>query len=48
MVYIPQKMKLLLLVFSFLHRIGCRIQNRLYRQRIFKPKRAPFPVISAS
>lgn len=46
MVYIPQKMKLLLLVFSFLHRIGCRIQNRLYRQRIFKPKRAPFPVIS--
>ena len=46
MVYIPQKMKLLLLVFSFLHRTGCRIRNRLYRQKIFKPERAPLPVIS--
>ena len=46
MVYIPQKMKLLLLVFSLLHRIGCRIQNCLYNKKVFKPKKAPFPVIS--
>jgi tetraacyldisaccharide 4'-kinase len=39
-------MKPLLLAFSFLHRMGCRIQNRLYRQRIFDPKKAPLPVIS--
>jgi tetraacyldisaccharide 4'-kinase len=46
MVYIPQKMKPFLLVFSLLHRSGCRIKNWLYKRKIFKPKRAPLPVIS--
>jgi tetraacyldisaccharide 4'-kinase len=45
-VYIPQKMKPFLLVFSLLHRSGCRIKNWLYKRKIFMPKRAPLPVIS--
>ena len=44
--YIPQKMKPFLLVFSLLHRSGCRFKNWLYKRKIFKPKRAPLPVIS--
>jgi len=45
-VYIPQKMKLFLHLFSLLHRSVCRIKNWLYKRNIFKPKRAPLPVIS--
>ncbi len=39
-------MKPFLLLFSLLHRSGCRIKNWLYKRNIFKPKRAPLPVIS--
>ena len=46
MVYIPQKMKPLLLFFSFLHRSVCRMKSWLYRQKAFKPEKAPLPVIS--
>lgn len=44
--YIPQKMKPFLLVFSLVHRSGCRIKNWMYKLQVFKPKRAPLPVIS--
>lgn len=44
--YIPQKMKPFLLVFSLLHRSGCRFKNWLYKLQVFKPKRASLPVIS--
>lgn len=39
-------MKLLLFLFSFLHRSGCQIKNWLYSLSLFRPKRAPLPVIS--
>jgi len=39
-------MKPFLLVYSLLHRSGCRIKNWLYKRKIFNPKRAPLPVIS--
>ncbi len=39
-------MKPFLLVFSLLHRSGCRTKNWLYKLQVFKPKRAPLPVIS--
>ncbi len=39
-------MKPFLHFFSLLHRSGCRIKNWLYKRNIFKPKRAPLPVIS--
>ncbi|UCE21403.1 MAG: tetraacyldisaccharide 4'-kinase [Candidatus Aminicenantes bacterium] len=39
-------MKPFLHVFSLLHRSGCRIKNWLYKRKVFKPKRAPLPVIS--
>lgn len=45
-VYIPQKMKPFLVFFSLLHRSGCGIRHWLYKQGIFKPERAPMPVIS--
>ena len=46
MVYIPQKMKLLLLFFSLFHRSACRVKSWLYQRKVFKPERAPLPVIS--
>ncbi len=46
MVYIPQKMKPLLLFFSFFHRSACRVKSWLYSRKAFKPERAPIPVIS--
>jgi tetraacyldisaccharide 4'-kinase len=46
MVYIPQGMKLLLFLFSLLHRSGCRIKNWLYTKKRFHPRRASLPVIS--
>lgn len=39
-------MKLSLLLFSLLYQSGCQIKNCLYSLRIFKPKKAPLPVIS--
>lgn len=39
-------MKLLLFLFSFLHRSGCQIKNWLYSLNLLKPKKAPLPVIS--
>lgn len=39
-------MKLLLLLFSFLHRSGCQIKNWLYSLDLLQPKKAPLPVIS--
>jgi tetraacyldisaccharide 4'-kinase len=39
-------MKFSFLTFSFLYRAGCQIKNWLYNLNIFKPKRAPLPVIS--
>jgi len=45
-VYIPQKMKLLLLFFSLFHRSACRLKNWLNSQKAFKPEKAPIPVIS--
>ena len=44
--YIPQKMKVFLLFFSFIHRSGCMIKNWLYSKKILTPKKAPLPVIS--
>jgi len=45
-VYIPQKMKLLLLFFSLFHRSACRVKSWLYSRKAFKPEKAPLPVIS--
>jgi len=45
-VYIPQKMKPLLLFFSLFHRSACRLKSWLYRRKAIKPERAPLPVIS--
>jgi tetraacyldisaccharide 4'-kinase len=39
-------MKFPFLIFSFLYQAGCQIKNWLYGLKIFKPKRAPLPVIS--
>jgi tetraacyldisaccharide 4'-kinase len=39
-------MKPFLLAFSLLHCSVCRIKNWLYKRKIFRPKRAPLPVIS--
>jgi tetraacyldisaccharide 4'-kinase len=46
MVYIPQKMKPLLSLFSLLHRSWCRAKNWLYTKKIFHSRKAPLPVIS--
>jgi tetraacyldisaccharide 4'-kinase len=46
MMYSPREMKLLLLAFSLLSRSGSQAKNLLYDLGIFKPKAAPFPVIS--
>jgi len=46
MVYSPVRMRLLLLAFSLLSRAGSRVKNRLYKHGIFKPRKAPLPVIS--
>lgn len=46
MVYIPQKMKPLLLFFSLFHRSVCRVKSWLYSRKAFKPEKAPIPVIS--
>lgn len=45
-VYIPQRMKLFLFLFSLVHRSGCLIKNWLHKKKILKPKKAPLPVIS--
>jgi tetraacyldisaccharide 4'-kinase len=39
-------MKFPFLIFSFLYQASCQIKNWLYSLKIFKPKRAPLPVIS--
>ncbi len=46
MVYIPQKMKPLLLFFSLFHRSVCRVKSWLYSRKAFKPEKSPLPVIS--
>ncbi len=44
--YSAKGMKILVLVFSLFSRFASRIKNLLYDFRIFKPRRAPLPVIS--
>src|SRR4030042_1951907 len=44
--YSPGWMKLALLVYSFFSRRLSRIKNFLYDRGVFKPRRAPLPVIS--
>ncbi len=44
--YIPGRMRLLLVAFSPFSRIASRVKNRLYEQGFRKPERAPLPVIS--
>ena len=44
--YSPGEMKLALAVFSLFSRLGSLIKNLLYDRRIFRPRRAPIPVIS--
>lgn len=39
-------MNILICFFSFVHRLGCQIKNLLYQGKIYKPKKAPLPVIS--
>lgn len=40
-------MNFFLFLLSLFHRSGCQIKNWLYNQKIFIPKKAPLPVISA-
>ncbi|MEW5900516.1 MAG: tetraacyldisaccharide 4'-kinase [Acidobacteriota bacterium] len=44
--YSPAQMDFLLLLYSLLFRLATRIKDRLYRAGVFRPSRAPFPVIS--
>jgi len=46
LMYSPGEMKLALAVFSLFSRLVSLIKNLLYDHRIFRPRRAPIPVIS--
>lgn len=39
-------MNFLLFLLSFIYRLGCQFKNWLYTFKIFKPKKAPLPIIS--
>lgn len=44
--YSPGRMRLLLLAFSHLSRVGSRVKNQLYEHGILQPRKPPLPVIS--